>query len=53
MKQHRKNRTVVFDVKERHYSCVKRQIGGEVNYIDFCPELCKTHEEQGTEIPLE
>jgi len=43
MKKHRKNRFAEFIVKERHYSCVKRRIGDEVNYIYFCPELCKTH----------
>jgi len=43
MANHRENLSVGFEVNDRHYSCVKRNVGGEVNYIYFCPELCKTH----------
>ncbi len=31
-----------FKVKERHYSCVKRNDSGEILYIFFCPELYET-----------
>jgi len=32
-----------FQINEREYSCVKRQVGDEMNYIYFCPQLYDTH----------
>jgi transposase len=31
-----------FEMNERHYYCVKRKEGDEINYIFFCPELYET-----------